>query len=202
MNRGDGYDRSLEVRSSLLPRRKPSPYNPAMQSTYNINEIPIPDQEAYVDPYQPVTSGTRPGYAPRRPDRPPPPSHNSSESTLKTPNDLYSYQPPSSSPLAYVEPKPEHQYSTFETPPFKREADGLPIQTPWRRHLLNWLVALFAVCAFVFTTIFAWNATAGGRADTRLLFDAPGRTILVLQILTNLTTSLLGELVIASAEMV
>jgi hypothetical protein len=63
-------------------------------------------------------------------------------------------------------------------------------------------VAFFAVCAFVFTTIFAWNATAGGRADTRLLFDSPGRTILVLQILTNLTTTLLGELVIASAEMV
>ena len=54
----------------------------------------------------------------------------------------------------------------------------------------------------MFTCIFAFNATRGANADMRLIFDDPARTILVLQILTNITTTLFGELIIASSDMV
>jgi hypothetical protein len=63
-------------------------------------------------------------------------------------------------------------------------------------------LALLTVCAFVATSLFAWNATGGSHADSRFLFSDPGRTILTLQLLTNFTTALFGELLIASFEAV
>lgn len=72
----------------------------------------------------------------------------------------------------------------------------------WRRHLIVWILAFFAVVFYVVTVIFAWNASLGKDADTRLLFEDPSRTILVLQVLGTSTTALFSELVICTCEMV
>src|SRR5271163_191016 len=79
---------------------------------------------------------------------------------------------------------------------------GIQILPIWRRHLLTWILLFWAIVFFVFTIIFAWNATGGEHANTRLLFEDPGKTVLVLQILTNVTTALFGELAISASEMV
>ena len=79
---------------------------------------------------------------------------------------------------------------------------GMQILPIWRRHLLTWILLFWAIVFFVFTIIFAWNATGGEHANTRLLFEDPGKTVLVLQILTNVTTALFGELAISASEMV
>jgi hypothetical protein len=79
---------------------------------------------------------------------------------------------------------------------------GHAIQSTLQRHLFTWVAYFFALCFFVFTVIFAWNATGGAKADTHFLFKNPGRTILVLQICSTVTTSLFAESLIASCEMV
>ena len=76
------------------------------------------------------------------------------------------------------------------------------IRPSWRRHLITWVLAIFALVFYIFTVIFAWNASLGRDADTRLLFEDPGRTILVLQILGTSTTTLFSELVICTCETV
>jgi hypothetical protein len=117
-------------------------------------------------------------------------SHETSSTTL--PKDPYAYQP-------YGQPSSEKVMS-YTTP--VEQPHGIIVHSAWRRYLFVWLLAFFAVCAFVGTTIFAWNATGGDHADPRFLFDDPGKTILTLQLLTNLTTALFGELIITSFEAV
>jgi len=94
------------------------------------------------------------------------------------------------------------EYSKISVDPNQRGPYGVKVQPGWRRACLTWVLGFFAVASFVFTAIFAFNATRGDHADTRLLFDNPGKTILVLQILTNVSTTLFSELLVASCEMV
>ena len=67
---------------------------------------------------------------------------------------------------------------------------------------MTWILAAVSISFFVFTILFAYNANNGQHADTRFLFRDPGRTILVLQILTNITTASIAELAISSHEAV
>jgi hypothetical protein len=146
---------------------------------------------------------------PRKPASPYQSYNQGSSSTLRA--DPYSYQPydpytsvsetyvPHSE--TYLPPVAEMKSPTYVTVAQPQD-HGSVIQPPWRRYLWVWLLALLTVCAFVATSLFAWNATGGSHADSRFLFSDPGRTILTLQLLTNFTTALFGELLIASFEAV
>ena len=181
MEKGDGYESS--------PARgyaKPAPLTPYSQQYY-----PSHFQggaEAYQMPSS-VYSPHRDSFGGRTPPT------NSTETTLGHYPEPYQYNLPESS-VPFIPPKP------LELNHDPLNVNGTVIHSAFRRHLLAWILAFLAICCFVFTTIFAWNATGGVHADSRLLFDDPGRTILVLQILTNVTTALFGELVIMSCEMV
>jgi hypothetical protein len=88
--------------------------------------------------------------------------------------------------------------SVPDTPGLK----GYAIESALRRHFVTWIDYFLALFFFVFTVIFAWSATGGTNADTRFFFKDPGITILVLQISSTVTASLLTETLIASCEMV
>jgi hypothetical protein len=67
---------------------------------------------------------------------------------------------------------------------------------------MTWILSAFSIGSFAFTVLFAWNANSGQHADTRFLFQDPGRTILVLQVLTNITTICIAELAMSAYEAV
>jgi len=189
MDRGDGYETASGQRYSIP--RKPTPSSPYSQQ-YHPSYF-----NGGGDPYR--SSRTESAYPPHRDDpslsaeKIPPTA--SSEATLREyPEPYHSNLPPSSVPL--IDPKQQDLNRDPLNP------NGTVINRPFRRHLLTWCLAFLAICCFVFTIIYAWNATGGEHANTRLLFADPGRTILVLQVLTNVTTALFSELVIMSCEMV
>jgi hypothetical protein len=109
------------------------------------------------------------------------------------PRDPYAYHPPT---------RPDIVYSASDPDPPPAPAVGAVIRPVWRRHLIVWILAFLAVAFYVVTVIFAWNASLGKDADTRLLFEDPSRTILVLQVLGTSTTTLFSELVICTCEIV
>jgi hypothetical protein len=184
MNQGDGYE-SSEVREHLIYRRPSSTTTEYRQ--YNPNTRPIPES------YQPDVIES---YPPQQGEAPQSQEHlntyDSSQTTLR--QDPYAYQ-------RYVpvpsEPRLEHDLDAGSSNPY-----GFMIQPAWRRHLMAWITAFLTICFFVFTIIFARNATQGENADIRLLFNNPGRDILVLQVLSTVSTTLLGELLISTCEMV
>ena len=111
----------------------------------------------------------------------------------RVPRDPYAYYPPSNTAAVH---------SAADRDPAPDAPVGDIINPVWRRHLIGWILAFFAVACYVVTVIFAWNASLGKDADTRLLFQDPSKTILVLQVLGTSTSSLLAELVICTCEMV
>jgi hypothetical protein len=186
MDHGDGYDAqaSTAVRVQLIPRKPTNQYRPPPQRA----------PESY-EPHDIESKGSEP------PQRAEIRSWDSSRSQASTPTilnrDKYAYQP-------YVSASAARTDLHYSTPPATDLSNtrGFIILPTWRRHLITWVLAFIASVCFVFTIVFAWNATGGENADTRLLFENPGRTILVLQILGTVTTTLFAELVIASCEMV
>jgi hypothetical protein len=77
----------------------------------------------------------------------------------------------------------------------------------WTRQMsriTKWSVSRDAYCIllFVVTILFAWNAARGDNSNPRFLFSDPGVTVIVLQLLTNATAMLLGEMERATFEMV
>jgi hypothetical protein len=177
---------------------QPNTYTPEARYDSSAESFPVEDRR---------TSSV---YAPEIPRQQPYEIYspgNSSESTRR--RDGYSYQPYVAPPIDAIE-QPQQGFTLKSEPSYRRissnpddpNGQGREIQPTWRRNLLTWVLALFAVVLFVSTSLFAANATRGANADTRFLFSNPGRTILVLQILTNITTTLFGELLIASCELV
>ena len=189
MDHGDGYDSqaSTAVRVRLIPRKPIS-----FDSAADFQQYRPPDS---YEPEGIESTGSEP------PERAEIRSWDSSRSQSSTPatfrQDRYAYQPYVPAPA----PRTELRYITPQDPG-PSNTKGFIILPSWRRHLITWLLAFLALLFFVFTVIFAWNATGGQHADTRLLFENPGRTILVLQILGTVTTTLFTELVVASCEMV
>lgn len=182
MDRADG-DESATVNDRLIPRRRvPSPFGDQTfpESLQRGPQAYQPNGMESTYPRHPVSLSWQP-----------PETGNSSEATLKP----YTYQ----SYAPNVPGKSELRYSLQADPSV---VPGFVIQPNWRRHFLTWILAFLAICLFVFTIIFAWNATGGAKADTRLLFNDPGHTILMLQICSTATTSLFAELIVASCEMV
>lgn len=184
MNQGDGYE-SSSVREHLIYGRPSSTTTNYRQYNPITPQIPESYQPDLVESYP-----SQQGEAPQSKEQ----LHvyNSSQTTLR--QDPYAYQ-------RYV-PESSQPSLGYALDPGSSNPHGFMIQPAWRRHLMNWIVAFLAVCFFVFTIIFARNATQGENADTRLLFSNPGRDILVLQVLGTVTTTLLGELLISSCEMV
>jgi len=181
MERGDGEE-STTVNDRLIPRR---PMKPQLGYDYP-ESLQRGPQEYQPNPMESTN--------PRRPvslSWQPPETGNSSESTLR-PHAYPQYAP-------VPRGKSELRYSLQGDP---SAVKGYVIQPNWKRHFLTWILAFLAICFFVFTVIFAWNATGGSHADTRLLFNNPGHTILVLQVCSAVTTALLAELIVASCEMV
>ena len=182
MERGYG-DESPTVNDRLIPRR-------AVRAPIG-DEIYPESLQRGPQPYQP--DGMESTY-PRRPvslSWQPPETGNSSEATLRP----YAYQQYAPNPPG----KSELRYSLQADP---SAVKGYVIQPNWKRHFLAWILAFLAICFFVFTIVFAWNATGGSNADTRLLFNNPGHTILVLQVCSTVTTAMFAELIVASCEMV
>jgi hypothetical protein len=193
MDHGDGYDSqpSTAVRVRLIPR-KPTSFVAGDSHQYR---LPLQRDR---DSYEPQTTESTSSEPPQRAEIR---SWDSSHSHASTPAALrpgrYTYQAYVPPPL----PRTELHYSTpSESDPSNTK--GFIILPTWRRHLITWVLAFMALVFFLFTVVFAWNATGGEKADTRLLFENPGRTILVLQILGTVTTTLFAELVVASCEMV
>jgi hypothetical protein len=79
---------------------------------------------------------------------------------------------------------------------------GRKLGCPWRQEFMTWILSAFPIGSFALTVLFAWNANSGQHADTRFLFQDPGRTILVLQVLTNITTICMAELAMSAYEAV
>jgi hypothetical protein len=182
MDHGDGYESA--VRAHLISQRQnlltpdAQQHRPAIQRA---RDSFISDGlESSVDSPEGPQSWEAPS------------SQNSSRVPLAY--DPYGYQP-------YV-PEPQSKPEVRYLHPSQPDKTGVPILPTWRRYLITWILAFVSICCFAFTIIFAWNASEGQYADTRLLFEDPGRTILVLQILGTVTTALFGELIVASCEMV
>jgi hypothetical protein len=179
-------------------QRRPVPYSAFREDT---SYSPAPNYDLE-DPYQDdITSA---GY-PKRTEVP----LNMSDATLQKEPHQYPYVSDFSlerpyggaaTPVDY--PLKLEGYNTISVDPNHNGPNGVRIQSGWRRALLTWLLAILALASFLFTVLFAYNATRGAQADTHLIFNSPGRTILVLQILTNISTTLFGELLVASCEMV
>jgi hypothetical protein len=194
MDQGDGYE-AAAVSGRLIPRKPVLPrvsYTRTLRSESSLVE----SMEDAVDGSELHPSGSQWTR------------QDSSQTTLTT-GASYPYYPyetvintESSDPFIRTDLRQQTASRVPDSPPPEKEAMGTVIKPVWKRHLLTWALAFLAVCLFVFTAYFAWNATGGDHANTRLLFSDPGRTILILQILTNITTTLFGELVVASCEMV
>lgn len=193
MDHGDGYDSqpSAAVRVRLIPRK------PANFGARDVHQYRPPPQRA-PDSFEPQGIESTASEPPQRAEIR---SWDSSRSQASTPTtlgqDRYTYQPYVPAPAS----RTELHYSTPPSPD-PSNTKGFIILPTWRRHLITWALAFVALVFFVFTIVFAWNATEGQMANTRLLFENPGRTILVLQILGTVTTTLFAELVIASCERV
>jgi len=193
-------------RSSLRGvQRKPVPLT---AYTGDVSYSPAPDFDPQ-DPYRDdITSAPYPSR--RISDTPPgeTPATNMSEATLQREKyPAYPYvtdfgvdQRPYPGAQTPVDYPLKSEYNQISVDPVQRE--GMKIQPGWRRQFLTWLLALLALTSFVITVLFAYNASRGNQADTRFIFSNPGKTILVLQILTNISTTLFGELLVASCEMV
>ena len=185
MDRGDGYEAGLA-------RRLPRP-NASSEVTEDLYPV---EQQQGPDPYAIESSFRQSMLVPPRSWNPTP-VQSASQTTLG--QDPYSYEP-------FI--PPEEKAPAREDAagfPFDRDFSapkGIVIQSVWGRYFLSWFVLFLAICFFVFTVIFAWNATGGAKANTRFLFKDPGRTILVLQICSTVSTTLFAEVIIASCEMV
>ena len=183
MDHGDGYESAVRAhlisqRQNLLTPVDPQQHRPAIQRA----------RDSFVsDGFESSVYSPEDHQSWKAPS-----TQNSSRVPLAY--DPYGYQPYVPGPQA----KPEVRYLH----PRETDTRGVPVLPTWRRYLITWILAVVAICWFVFTIIFAWNASEGQYADTRLLFENPGRTILALQILGTVTTALFGELVVASCEMV
>ena len=201
MDQEDGYDQP-EVQRFQIPRK------PSTMSPDEVRSLPRVHPQPRQFPPEETMESNR-GYAPHRgigseswdAGR----SRNSTGSpiqsprTPQTPRDPYAYQPYGLS----TEPKDQVVYiASEETEPNSESDKGVIIRQTWKRHLVTWILAIFALVFYILTVIFAWNASLGQDADTRLLFEDPGRTILVLQILGTTTTTLFSELVICTCEAV
>ena len=189
-------------------QRKPVPHR-SYPSTHPYSPAPAYDSEANPETMD-VSVADEPPRMTQGHKRTPSSTHYLAEVPAPLKENQHAYQPYisdfSDAPYGTRTPpdfplKPE-QYNKISIDPKHTVPYGVPIQSAWRKDLLTWLLALLAIAFFIFTVIFASNATRGDQADTRLLFSDPGRTILVLQILTNVTTTLFGELLVASCEMV
>lgn len=193
MDHGDGYDSqaSAAVRVRLIPR-KPTNFGARDFHQYR------PPLERAPNSFEPQGIESTASEPPQRAEIRSWDSSRSQASTPATPGqDRYTYQPYVPAPAS----RTERDYSTPpELDPLNSK--GFIILPTWRRHLITWALAFVALVFFVFTIVFAWNATGGQKANTRLLFENPGRTILVLQILGTVTTTLFAELVVASCERV
>ena len=182
-------DESTTVNDRLIPR-KPlrSPFRDEFfpESLQRGPQVYQPDGMESTQPRRPASFSWQP-----------PDTGNTSEATLN-PYSYRSYAPDVHN-VPNIPGKSEVRYSLHGDPSM---VPGYVIQPNWRKHFLTWVLAILAICFFVFTIIFAWNATGGANADTRLLFNDPGHTILVLQICSTATTALFAELIVASCEMV
>lgn len=181
MERGYG-DESATVNDRLIPRRP-------VTSQFRDENYPEPLQRG-PQAYQPNAMESA-DLRPVSLSWQPPETGNSSESTLRP----HAYQQYAPIPVG----KSELRYSLQGDP---SAVKGYVIQPNWKRHFLTWILAFLAICFFVFTVIFAWNATGGSNADPKYLFNDPGHTILVLQVCSTATTALFAELIVASCEMV
>jgi hypothetical protein len=182
---GDGYEPPA-FKVNLIPQQR--------------SLAPVDESQEYRPPIHRARESYRSDgggssvYSPERPYSPRNLHRTPTSSSVPLAFDPYGYQPDVPEPIERSERRHLDPDSAF--------TGGVPILPSWRRHLISWILAVVGTCVFIFTIIFAWNATGGQNADTRLLFSDPGRTILVLQVLGTVTTSLLAELVVASCEMV
>jgi hypothetical protein len=182
MDLGHGYDQTYAVREYLIPRRP-------------INEERMQARPGWsrpaVDPFDNEES-----QAPPRSWNPTP---SSMEAIASITEPTFSGQP---SHQTLNRPQSQGRRLRRQTIFDGTEQRGFAIQSAIQRHFFSWVMYFFAICFFVFTVIFAWNATGGAKTNRHFIFTNPGRTILVLQICSTVTTSLFAECLISSFEMV
>ena len=188
MDLGHGYEQ-FQVREHLIPRR-PVTDQPMQES----GQGPLPTADPFDD-------GIESGLPPRSWN----PTPSSMEAMPSVSDVPLSDQP--RRPLNLTQREGDgnrrlrRRLNSLDDP-LPAGTRGFTIQSALQRHFFSWVAYFLAVCFFVFTVIFAWNATGGAKANRRFLFTNPGRTILVLQICSTVTTSLFAESLIASCEMV
>jgi hypothetical protein len=94
---------------------------------------------------------------------------------------------------------PSPNSSTFQ---YHLDRDGIKLESTACQYFLTWILALLTLGWVIFTIYFAYNCSIDNPLSESLIFSKPERTILLLNVLSQFTIFLLGELTTSAFEAV